>query len=262
MLSLPREPLFIADWLDVVMIHLEVDADALQKTTPFQLDLWNGRAFVTLVAFTLHGMRPGFGGRLAQLLFSPLASHHFLNVRTYVRHGDETGIHFLAEWLNSRLAVQLGPRCFGLPYRLGCMEYQNDLCSRGRVVDVKTGVALEYRADSQIGAPAYAPCAAGSRDEWLMERYTAFNCIRGRRLFFRVWHEPWPQVPVQVELAERSLLTGHWSFFAGARVIGSNFSPGVRDVWMGWPHVVADAPFATATPHDKTSAARWWQTRW
>jgi hypothetical protein len=42
MLSLPREPLFIGDWLNVVMIHLEVDAGELQAVTPFTLDLWEG----------------------------------------------------------------------------------------------------------------------------------------------------------------------------------------------------------------------------
>ncbi len=71
-----------------------------------------------------------------------------------------------------------------------------------------------------------------------MERYTAFNCAGGRRRFFRVWHEPWPQVPVQVELVDRSLLTSHWPLFRDAKLTGANHSPGVRDVWMGWPHFV------------------------
>lgn len=238
-LSLPREPLFIADWLDVVMIHLEVDAKALQAVTPFQLDLWKGRAFVSLVAFTLRGMHPRFGGRLGELLFRPLATHRFLNLRTYVRHGDETGIHFLAEWLNSRLAVQLGPRLFGLPYRFGQIEYENEWqhgALSGRVVDGRTGARLVYRVDAMIGVPGFAPCAPGSLDEWLMERYTSFNCAGGRRRFFRVWHEPWPQVLLHVELTNRGLLTRNWLFFRDAKLVGANYSPGVRDVWMGWPH--------------------------
>ena len=248
MLSLPREPLFIADWLDVVMIHLEVDAGELQEVTPFQLDLWHGCAFVTLVAVTLRRMHPRFGGKLGELVFRPLASHRFLNVRTYVRHEHETGIHFLAEWLDSKLAVQLGPRAFGLPYRLGRIEYENEVSGgRGRVVDARSGAALAYRADSEIGAPELAPCVAGSLDEWLMERYTAFNCIRARRRFFRVWHEPWLQARVQVELTERSLLTRSWPLFRDANLAGTNCSPGVRDVWMGWPHRVRGAALAVST---------------
>src|SRR5678815_4298013 len=96
------------------------------RDSPYPLDLHQGRAFVSLVAFTLRDMRPHFGGPLTAWLFRPIATHEFLNVRTYVRHRDEPGIHFLAEWLTNRLAVKLGPRTFGLPYHLGKITYHHD----------------------------------------------------------------------------------------------------------------------------------------
>src|SRR5690242_15645029 len=123
MLSRWGEPLFIAGWKNVLMMHFEVDAAALQRDVPFQLDRHEGHAFVSLVAFTMCDMRPRVGGRLGAWLFRPVATHDFLNVRTYVRHNNECGIHFLAEWLSSRLAVKLGPATFGLPYRHGLMAY-------------------------------------------------------------------------------------------------------------------------------------------
>src|SRR3954471_14336526 len=98
LLSLQGEPLFLADWEQVVMIHYEVNAAALQQVVPFQLDHWDGRAFVSAVAFTMRRMRPRIGGRLAELMFKPISTHDFLNVRTYVRHNAEPGIFFLAEW--------------------------------------------------------------------------------------------------------------------------------------------------------------------
>ncbi|MSU58438.1 MAG: DUF2071 domain-containing protein [Pedosphaera sp.] len=238
MLSRRGEPLFRADWERVLMLHFEVDVKMLQRDVPYQLDLHDGRAFVSLVAFTMRGMRPRLGGRLAAWLFRPIATHEFLNVRTYVRNGGETGIHFLAEWLSNRLAVKLGPAVFGLPYRHGHIRYEHDCESgqlRGRVADAGTEMPFEYRADLVVGAP-FVPCERGSLDEWLMERYTAFNCARGRKKFFRIWHPPWPQVRVDVELTSTSLLTQTWPWFAGAEFLFANFSPGVRDVWMGRPH--------------------------
>src|SRR4051794_7560155 len=97
MLSMPLEPLFIADWEQVLMIHYEVDPTALQSAVPFKLDVREGRAFVSLVAFSMRGMRPRFGGQLTAWLLKPIATHDFLNVRTYVEHDGEQGIYFMAE---------------------------------------------------------------------------------------------------------------------------------------------------------------------
>jgi uncharacterized protein YqjF (DUF2071 family) len=241
LLSRRGEPLLIADWDRALMMHFEVDADRLQSAVPFQLDLWEGtRAFVSLVAFTMQGMRLHAGGRLSAWLLKPLATHAFLNVRTYVRHGEESGIHFLAEWLPNPLAVLLGPITFGLPYHLGRLDYNHRHESgfaQGTVEDVHVGSLLDYTARIEEDA-RFHPCPAGSLDEWLMERYTAFNAARGCRRFFRVWHEPWPQITVETRLDDWSLLTECWPFFRAARLVGANYSPGVRGVWMGRPHAV------------------------
>src|SRR5256885_11671180 len=84
LLSVPRDPLFLADWDRVLMIHYEVDPSELQRVVPFDLDLRDGRAYVSAVAFTMTGMRPRFGGRWLAWLTKPIATHDFLNVRTYV----------------------------------------------------------------------------------------------------------------------------------------------------------------------------------
>jgi uncharacterized protein YqjF (DUF2071 family) len=246
MLQSRFEPMFIADWERVLMIHFTVDAAALQRDVPFPLDLHDGHAFVTVVAFTMRDMRPAIGGRLAAWPFRAIATHDFLNVRTYVRVDKEVGIHFLTEWVSNRLAVMLGPRTFSLPYRHGKIHYQNDCALgklRGRVVDARTGVTFQYRAElqyagSETGAP-FTLCKPGSFDEWLMERYSAFNSVRGRHRFFRVWHEPWEQCRAHVETTNVSLLRNNWSWFRDAGQIGANYSPFARDVWLGRPHKVS-----------------------
>ncbi len=234
------ERLFVADWDKVLMVHFAVDAQRFRRDVPFELDMREGLAFVTLVAFTMRRLRPAFGGRLTSWLCGPMATHDFLNVRTYVRVGSEVGIHFLAEWVSNRLAVALGPRTFSLPYRHARINYHNDWNAgelRGRVEDARTRTAFAYRVNLQAGAP-FATCDPGSLEEWLMERYNAFNSTCGRRRFFRVWHEPWAQCKAHVETADTSLLetSGHW--FLGAEPVGANYSPGVRDVCLGRPHRV------------------------
>ena len=237
-LAVPGEPLFYADWLRAVFIHYEVDADALQRDVPFDLDLHDGSAYVSLVAFTLRNMRPRLGGKLAAFLFKPIATHEFLNVRAYVRHRGETGIYFLAEWLSNPLSVRLGPPAFGLPYRLGRFHYHHDHETgglHGLVAAPDDSARLEYAATIDPAVP-FASCDPGSRDEFLMERYTAFTARNSVRRFFRIWHPPWPQTAMDISLSDTSLLTRNWAWFKDAGLVGANYSPGVSDVWMGRPH--------------------------
>jgi uncharacterized protein len=237
MLGVWGEPLFQADWLRAVFIHYEVDAEELQRAVPFELDLYEGRAFVSLVAFTMRDMRPCVGGKLTAWLFKPIATHEFLNVRAYVRHHGEPGIHFLAEWLNNPVSVHLGPTLFGLPYRLGRLTYQHrheEGKISGTVTSGNSAAYLAYQADLDRTAQ-FRPCEPGSLDEFLMERYTAFTKLNARGRFFRIWHPPWPQAPIEVDVLNQSLLTEAWPWFWHARLIGANYSPGIQQVWMGRP---------------------------
>lgn len=236
MLQSPGEPLFYANWDHAVMIHYEADPDALQREVPFELDLRDGRAFVSLVAFTLRRMRPRRGGRVGEWLLKPIATHEFLNVRTYVRARSEPGIFFLVEWLSNRLSVPLGPPVFGLPYRYGQIKYLHDQPTQGISgrVEAKAGT-FSYRGASATGE--LAACEPGSLTEFLMERYTAFTrpSHRRRPKLFRVWHDPWPQTPIDIETTATDLLATSGAWWKTAEYIGANYSPGV-DVWMGRPH--------------------------
>jgi uncharacterized protein YqjF (DUF2071 family) len=221
----------------VLFIHYEVDAEVLQREVPFALDLWNGRAFVTLVAFTMRRLRPGLGGWLGEVLFKPISTTRFLNVRAYVRHQNERGIYFIAEFLSNRLCVPLGPLTFGLPYRPGNVSYRQDRESGG-IEGVVRGVRDQRRLAFQARPPSPAEfhlCRAGALDAFLLERYTAFTRCGNTRRLFRVWHPPWAQTRTEIAMHDDGLLatTGKWA--CGARLVGANFSPGVRDVWMGRP---------------------------
>lgn len=227
------EPLFYATWDRVVFIHYEADPVMLQECVPFPLDLEDGRAFVSLVAFTMRRMRPRCGGRVGEWLFKPIATHKFLNVRTYVRANNEPGIFFLAEWLSNRLSVPLGPTVFGLPYRYGRISYNHAKATHeiSGHVEVKQG-RIEYC--SALGTPDPVACECGSLAEFLTERYTAFTHRFAVRRMFRVWHEPWKLVPLDLKVLDDQLLMQTGSWFRTAQYVDAYYSPGVN-VWMGRP---------------------------
>jgi uncharacterized protein YqjF (DUF2071 family) len=234
MLAVRGEPMFYARWDRAVFIHYEADPAVLQRDVPFALDLRDGRAFVSIVAFTLSRMRPRIGGRIGEWLFKPIATHEFLNVRTYVRHREETGIYFLAEWLANPLSVRLGPRTFGLPYRFGRIDYEHassDGALHGTVE--ASGGRLAYAGE--VCASDFAASEAESLNEFVVERYTAFTRRGNHARFFRVWHLPWEQAPAEITVTAGSLLTSTGAWWKTAEYIGANYSPGA-EVWMGRPH--------------------------
>jgi len=211
-------PLFRCGWDRVFMLHYEVDPEALRPQVPFPLDLHEGRAYVSLVAFTLRELRFAAGG-------PAFSTHGFLNVRTYVEGG---GIFFLAEFLSNPLCVLLGPRLYGLPYRLGKLDYRHG------------APRLEGRVEARGGALAYRgrvlpEPATGSLDEFLLERYVAYTRHRRTDRLFRVWHGPWEVREVEAEVLDESLVatTGPW--FAAARAARAHYSPGFLEVGMGRP---------------------------
>lgn len=235
LLAVPGELLFLADWERLLFLHYEVDATALREEVPFEIDLWQGRALVSLVAFTMRDLRPRRGGRIAALPFKPIATHPFLNVRTYVKHEGEPGIYFMTEWLSNRLSVLLGPLVYGLPYHFARINYRHTHeqgLLEGRVEAPGQGGKFVYAGPLHSNTP-FEPCPPDSLDEFLLERYTAFTACGSTRRFFRIWHPPWAQAPVAATVTRNTVLTRTWPWFEEARLVGANYSPGFRDVWMG-----------------------------
>ena len=234
-----ERPIFYCDWMRALFIHFECDPDQLQRETPFPLHLRDGRAYVSLVAFTMERLRPVFGGRYAAACLKPIARHEFLNVRTYVQLRDEPGIFFLIEWLPNRLSVLLGPPVYGLPYNFGRFRYEHNFDARSIRGEVSGVCGRRFTYSATLEAhDSLAPCEAGTLDEFLLERYTAYTRRGASSLRFRIWHRPWPQVSARVELGDTSLLMQHCPWFASARCVGANYSTGAVDVWVGAPKYV------------------------
>ena len=231
------KPLFLADWLRLVFIHYAVDPERLQPQVPFELDCYEGRAYVSLVAFVMRRLRLRRGGKATAWLTAPIATHPYLNVRTYVRHRGEAGIYFLAEWLPNRLSVPLGGPIFGLPYRFGHLDYRHwheTGYMEGQVTVPGTPGAVRYHAPVDCEA-RYGLCDEGSLAEFVAERYTAFTARRTSRRLFRIWHPPWALTALDLTIEDDTLLDATGAWYRHAHFVGAHYTPGARNVWMGRP---------------------------
>jgi uncharacterized protein YqjF (DUF2071 family) len=247
-LSLKGDPFLMADWKDVVFLHFEVRSEILRPLVPapLELELHQGSACVSLVALTMRRFRPFRSGSLGGWMFKPLGQQSFLNVRTYVRWGEEPGALFLWGWLSKPFGVGLPLGRIGLPCGFCEPNYDHDY-KAGRVRGlVKNGASgalgttrptarFEYRAAIDPGVE-FTRCGPGSLAEFAMERYAGFYCRRARPKIFRAWHEPWLAAPIDVTIKEDSLLSQRLPWFKEARLAGANFAPGFEGVWLGRAH--------------------------
>ena len=239
LLSLKDDPFLFANWERVVFLHYLIAPEVLRPPVPepFELELHEGKACVSLVALTMRHFRPCRPCSLVAWPFRPIARQCFLNVRTYVRWGDEPGALFLQGWLSKPFGIGAPLSGLGLPCGFGSLEYGHG-CEGGvlsAVVKQSGARGFAYHATIEPHAE-FQPCEPGSLAAFAMERYSGFFCWGNRRLIFRVWHPPWLQKPLEATVEEDSLLRGKFPWFKEAKLAGANFAPGFERVWLGRAH--------------------------
>src|SRR5688572_14419246 len=116
-----KQVVMYQNWHHLLFLHWEVPVAELRALIPAGLtvDVFEGKAFIGLVPFTLTGVRP--------ILLPPMpgvSSFHEVNVRTYVHHkGENPGVWFFSLDANSRLAVEAARTAYKLTYLHANIEF-------------------------------------------------------------------------------------------------------------------------------------------
>jgi uncharacterized protein YqjF (DUF2071 family) len=186
--GLASPPLFSVGWHDALFEHYRViDDGAIARRLPdgLELDRHDGAAYVSVVSFRMVDMR--WTGRVPL----PLASTYpQINVRTYVRAGDKTGVFFLRNHVSNRLAAAAGRRLYGMPYRHRHVE--NAGPSADPRCEAALGEGLIHRVAGRRGARV-----TGHEDDpgsllfFLVERYPLFSDKGGVLHEAQMLHRPW-----------------------------------------------------------------------
>jgi uncharacterized protein YqjF (DUF2071 family) len=133
-------------------------------------DLWDGSAWVAIVAFVMRRTRALRGPRLR---LPPIPE---LNVRTYVRVGGVPAVWFLSLDASSPLFVGVGRSLYGMNYHLSHMTTIVD-GERVHYASTRTDAAFaaSYGARGEV-----ARVERGSLEHFLVERYRLYALRRGR----------------------------------------------------------------------------------
>jgi uncharacterized protein YqjF (DUF2071 family) len=187
--TMPDRPWVMTQtWHDLLFAHWPVDRSQLRAKVPeaFDLDLFNGEAWIGIVPFHMTNVAPRGVPSLPWVSEFPE-----LNVRTYVRVGNRPGIYFFSLDAGSALAVKAARTLLNLPYHAASMAVS------------RTAAGVEYRSSRDSDPTAqfsatYTPvgsafvASAGSLDYFLTERYCLYHLDRrGAPYRLEIHHPPW-----------------------------------------------------------------------
>jgi uncharacterized protein len=199
--------LMYQQWCDLLFLHWEYSAAAIQATLPEGLfvDTFGGKAYLGVVPFFMRNIRPRF------LPAVPGISDFMeLNLRTYVyNRAGVPGVWFYSLDANQWLAVKIARRFFWLPYEHAVMKSNRLGGGRIRYESLRTGACsnasrsvFDYAAGADLPPPA-----PGSLEFFLVERYRLYSNAPGGLRRGGVLHEPYPLCRADVGAWDENLLT-------------------------------------------------------
>lgn len=185
-LSLQKKGWIISQrWSDILFIHYEVDPAKLQSIVPYPLDLYQGRAVVSIVPFKMGKIRFPFLPAIPGV--SQLCE---LNLRTYVKIDNRPMVYFLTLDANHFFGVFVANLLFRLPYRW-------------RKMNLTLNDQYVFKSnDLKISANINKTLVSTEFDIWATERYALVTKFLGKDLIGVVEHNPWSLKKATIENLE------------------------------------------------------------
>lgn len=182
-----------AEWRKLCLVTYAVDPARLEPLLPpgLELDLRDGKAFVSLVAFDFCETR------VLGIPWPGYRAFPELNLRFYVREGDKRGVAFVREYVPKRLIAWIARALYNEPYVHAPMLSEVDAADgelrvKHRLLTGGREHSLEVVATPQPETPDDASTA-----HFFKEHSWGYGTSRGGELLrYEVRHPVWRTYPV------------------------------------------------------------------
>jgi len=181
-------PFLTARWSNLCLITYPVPLALLEPRLPpgLSLDLRDGQAFVSLVAFDF------LDTKVLRIPWPGYRNFPEINLRFYVRHGDERGVVFIREFVPKKLIAFLARNLYGEPYIAAPMT--------SRITQDASQIAVEHRLtftgrENRLRIVGQNPStlpAANTTEHFFKEHQWGFGKSRsGKCICYQVSHPFW-----------------------------------------------------------------------
>ncbi len=179
---LGKEPWkYYQEWNNALFLHWKIKPEQLVSFIPegLQIDLFEGDAWVSFVAFDMQSVRPR-----NVPAFAPVSDFHELNFRTYVRYKEKQGVYFLSIEAAKSLACFVAKTMSQLPYRYAAIVRAPNSF---QVQNARSGTHFKLNFSKGNTIAEKQPL-----DLWLTERYALFQDTGTSLNSFEIHHPEWP----------------------------------------------------------------------
>jgi uncharacterized protein YqjF (DUF2071 family) len=197
-------------WYNLLFAHWPIPAENLRRriSSSLEIDTFEGQAWIGVVPFGMSRVYPRWTFPI------PWLSYFLeLNVRTYVKVGDEPGVYFFSLDAANPIAVEIARRWYQLPYfnaRMtmreaphgGWIEYHSTRTHRG-------APSAEFKGRYRPTGEVY-PSQRGSLEHWLTERYCLYAIgSKGEVYRGEIHHASWPLQHAEAEIDVNTMTAPH-----------------------------------------------------
>jgi uncharacterized protein YqjF (DUF2071 family) len=187
-----------AEWRKLILVNYEIAPSILQKYIPAhtELDLWNGRCYVSLVGFMF------LNTKMLGLKIPFHINFEEVNLRFYVKYNDgnewKRGVVFIKELVPKPAIAIVANTLYKEHYQALPMRHQwsEDEKSRSVTYEWKyknhwQSVSVQADLNSQL-------IEKGSETEFITEHYWGYTKINDSKTFeYEVTHPTWKHYPIQ-----------------------------------------------------------------
>jgi len=172
---------FYQEWNNAIFLHYQVDLIELKKFVPkeIEIDLFDDKPWISVVAFTMERIRPK---NLPS--FRPLSDFDEINIRTYVKSKNKSGVYFLSIEGGKKLSCKIAKGISELPYRFSEIK-RSETKYQSQNSEFEDRLYIEFTAGKELSEKT-------ELDKWLTERYALFQDSGKSINEFEIHHLEWP----------------------------------------------------------------------
>jgi hypothetical protein len=171
----PPMAFLTARWSNLCLFTWPVPAELLMRYLPrgLELDLHDGQPHVSLVAFDF------LDTRVLDIPWPGYTEFPEINLRFYVRHGEDRGVIFIREFVPLRLVVFIAGAIYNEPYRV--MPMQSRVAESADQITIRHELTFAGRTNrlSVTGKKPFTYPSQDSIEHHFKEHQWGFGATRG-----------------------------------------------------------------------------------